>query len=43
VRSVVGDFKLPSLLKLQGGKVMVGTDKNGVPNERSVLGSTLEL
>jgi hypothetical protein len=43
VRSVLGDFKLTSLLKLQGGKVMVGTNKNGVPNERSasILGKHL--
>jgi hypothetical protein len=42
-RQVLGDFGVPDLSKLQGGKVIVGTDENGVPNERSasVLGQHL--
>ena len=35
VRQVLGDFRVSNLLELQGGKVMVGTDENGVPNGRS--------
>lgn len=43
VRQVVGDFRVSNLLDLQGGKVIVGTDENGVPNERSasILGQHL--
>jgi len=43
VRQVLGDFGVSDLSKLKGGKVIVGTDENGVPNERSasVLGQHL--
>jgi len=43
VRQVLGDFGVLDLSKLKGGKVIVGTDENGVPNERSasVLGQHL--
>ncbi|KAJ1284999.1 hypothetical protein BS78_03G247100 [Paspalum vaginatum] len=42
-RKVVGSFGIANLLELEGGKVMVGTDENGVPNERSasILGQHL--
>lgn len=42
-RQVIGDFGVSDLLKLQGGKVIVATDENGVPNERSasILGQHL--
>ncbi|KAJ1261075.1 hypothetical protein BS78_09G000500 [Paspalum vaginatum] len=42
-RKVVGSFGIANLLELEGGKVMVGTDENGVPNERSafILGHQL--
>ena len=35
VRQILGDFRVSDLLRSRGGKVMVGTDENGVPNERS--------
>ncbi|KAG2633094.1 hypothetical protein PVAP13_2NG286203 [Panicum virgatum] len=35
VRQILGDFRVSDLLWSRGGKVMVGTDENGVPNERS--------
>lgn len=43
VRQVLGDFRVSNLVDLQGGKVIVGTDENGVPNERSasILGQYL--
>jgi len=43
VRQVLGDFTISNLLELEGGKVVVGTDENGVPNERSasILGQHL--
>lgn len=43
VRQVLGDFTISNLLELEGGKVIVGTDENGVPNERSasILGQHL--
>ena len=43
VRQVLGDFTISNLLQLEGGKVIVGTDENGVPNERSasILGQHL--
>jgi hypothetical protein len=43
LRQVLGDFRVSNLLELQGGKIMVGTDENGVPNERSasILGQHL--
>lgn len=43
VRQIIGEFTLTNLLALQGGKVIVGTDENGVPNERSasILGQHL--
>jgi hypothetical protein len=44
VRQIIGEFTLRNLLALQGGaKVIVGTDENGVPNERSasILGQHL--
>jgi hypothetical protein len=43
VRQVLGDFGVSNLENLQGGKVIVGTDENGVPNERSasILGQYL--
>ncbi|KAL6883229.1 hypothetical protein ACP4OV_010643 [Aristida adscensionis] len=39
----IGEFGVSNLFKLQGGKVVVGTDENGVPNERSasILGQYL--
>ncbi|WVZ49708.1 hypothetical protein U9M48_001040 [Paspalum notatum var. saurae] len=42
-RNIVGAFGISNLLELEGGKVMVGTDENGVPNERSasILGQYL--
>ncbi|WVZ94446.1 hypothetical protein U9M48_040335 [Paspalum notatum var. saurae] len=42
-RKVVGSFGIANLLELERGKVMVGTDENGVPNERSasILGQHL--
>ena len=42
-RNIVGAFGISNLLELEGGKVMVGTDENGVPNERSasILGQHL--
>ena len=44
VRQILGDFRVSDLLQSRGGKVMVGTDENGVPNERSasILGQYLE-
>lgn len=43
VRQIIGEFTLSNLLALQGGKVIVETDENGVPNERSasILGQHL--
>ena len=43
VRQVLGDFTISNLLQLEGGKVIVGTDENGVTNERSasILGQHL--
>ncbi|KAL6883804.1 hypothetical protein ACP4OV_011218 [Aristida adscensionis] len=43
VREFIGEFGVSNLFKLQGGKVVVGTDENGVPNERSasILGQYL--
>ena len=43
VRQVLGEFTVSNLLELQGGKVIVGTNENGVPNERSasILGQHL--
>lgn len=35
VRQILGDFRVSDLLQSRGGKVIVGTDENGVPNERS--------
>ena len=35
VQQILGDFRVSDLLRSRGGKVMVGTDENGVPNERS--------
>jgi len=44
VRQILGDFRVSDLLRSHGGKVMVGTDENGVPNEKStsIFVSTLE-
>uniref|UniRef100_A0A0A9DI28 Uncharacterized protein n=1 Tax=Arundo donax TaxID=35708 RepID=A0A0A9DI28_ARUDO len=43
VRQVLGDFRVSNLLELEGGKVILGTNENGVPNERaaSILGQHL--
>ena len=43
VRRVLGEFTVSNLLELEGGKVIVGTNENGVPNERSasILGQHL--
>ncbi|RLN28952.1 uncharacterized protein C2845_PM05G17360 [Panicum miliaceum] len=43
VRQILGDFRVSDLLRSRGGKVMVGTDENGVQNERSasILGQYL--
>lgn len=35
VRQVIGNFRILNLEDLDGGKVIVRTDENGVPNERS--------
>jgi phage replication-related protein YjqB (UPF0714/DUF867 family) len=35
MRQIVGAFRSQLLLNLKGGKIIVGTDRNGVPNERS--------
>ena len=35
MRQVVGVFRRQFLSNLKGGKIIVGTDENGVPNERS--------
>ncbi|XP_072147443.1 uncharacterized protein [Setaria viridis] len=35
VGQILGDFRVSNLLQSRGGKVIVGTDENGVPNERS--------
>lgn len=43
VRHILVDFEFSDLLKLQGGKVIVATDKNSVPNEPLFLGSTLGI
>ncbi|WVZ58608.1 hypothetical protein U9M48_008862 [Paspalum notatum var. saurae] len=41
--ALCGAFAISNLLELEGGKVMAGTDENGVPNERSasILGQYL--
>ncbi|KAL6639399.1 hypothetical protein ACP70R_023129 [Stipagrostis hirtigluma subsp. patula] len=43
VRQILGQFRTSELLKSHGGKIIVGTDENGVPNERSasILGQYL--
>jgi hypothetical protein len=43
VRQIIGEFTLSNLLAIQGGKVIIETDENGVPNERStsILGQHL--
>ena len=35
VRQVLEDFRVSNIEDLYGGKVIIGTDENGVPNERS--------
>jgi hypothetical protein len=43
LRQVLCDFTISNLLEIEGGKLIVGTDENGVPNERSasILGQHL--
>lgn len=43
MRQIVGKFRSQFLADLKGGKIIVGTDQNGVPNERSgsILGCYL--
>lgn len=43
VRQILGEFRVKNLSQLDGGKIIVETDENGVPNERSasILGQYL--